>query len=144
MPSTVEPTNSQPVVVAPIDSKQAIVELNGKPADDIPPTSSFPEVLTETTTLGPPAPSPVAPLPLPTQHPEEKQPDFSQTTQTLPHHEKVPVQDSEKVKKRQSFITRTLWTFIMIGGFIGTHFSWPFYWTYADFTQVCYSLDMPT
>ncbi|KAG6911135.1 hypothetical protein DXG01_003875 [Tephrocybe rancida] len=28
-------------------------------------------------------------------------------------------QDSEKAKKRQSFITRTLWTFIMIGGFIG-------------------------
>ncbi|KAH9929609.1 phosphatidate cytidylyltransferase [Epithele typhae] len=33
--------------------------------------------------------------------------------------EKAPtVEDSEKVKKRQSFITRTLWTFIMIGGFI--------------------------
>ncbi|KAF9012360.1 phosphatidate cytidylyltransferase [Cyathus striatus] len=28
-------------------------------------------------------------------------------------------QEQEKVKKRQSFITRTLWTFIMIGGFIG-------------------------
>ncbi|GJE92720.1 cytidylyltransferase family-domain-containing protein [Phanerochaete sordida] len=28
-------------------------------------------------------------------------------------------QDAEKVKKRQSFFTRTLWTFIMIGGFIG-------------------------
>ncbi|KAG6897902.1 hypothetical protein C0992_009386 [Termitomyces sp. T32_za158] len=31
----------------------------------------------------------------------------------------VPSQDTEKAKKRQSFITRTLWTFIMIGGFIG-------------------------
>ena len=28
-------------------------------------------------------------------------------------------QEVEKMKKRQSFITRTLWTFIMIGGFIG-------------------------
>ena len=28
------------------------------------------------------------------------------------------VVDSERVKKRQSFLTRTLWTFIMIGGFI--------------------------
>jgi len=28
-------------------------------------------------------------------------------------------QEAEKMKKRQSFITRTLWTFIMIGGFIG-------------------------
>ncbi|KAG6861093.1 hypothetical protein C0995_004030 [Termitomyces sp. Mi166 len=31
----------------------------------------------------------------------------------------VPSQDTEKAKKRQSFLTRTLWTFIMIGGFIG-------------------------
>ena len=28
------------------------------------------------------------------------------------------VEDPEKAKKRQSFLTRTLWTFIMIGGFI--------------------------
>jgi phosphatidate cytidylyltransferase len=28
-------------------------------------------------------------------------------------------ESSEKAKKRQSFLTRTLWTFIMIGGFIG-------------------------
>ncbi|KAM6502250.1 Cytidylyltransferase family domain containing protein [Amanita muscaria] len=28
-------------------------------------------------------------------------------------------QEVEKLKKRQSFLTRTLWTFIMIGGFIG-------------------------
>ncbi|KZT71805.1 hypothetical protein DAEQUDRAFT_723900 [Daedalea quercina L-15889] len=28
------------------------------------------------------------------------------------------VQDGEKAKKRQSFLTRTLWTFIMIGGFL--------------------------
>ena len=27
-------------------------------------------------------------------------------------------EESEKVKKRASFVTRTLWTFIMIGGFI--------------------------
>lgn len=39
----------------------------------------------------------------------------------LPMHETTP--DAEKVKKRQSFITRTLWTFIMIGGFIGTYFT---------------------
>ena len=29
-------------------------------------------------------------------------------------------QEVEKMKKMQSFLTRTLWTFIMIGGFIGT------------------------
>lgn len=31
------------------------------------------------------------------------------------------VQDSEKTKKRQNLLTRTLWTFIMIGGFVGMH-----------------------
>ena len=31
------------------------------------------------------------------------------------------VEDTEKVKKRQSFLTRTLWTFIMIGGFISEY-----------------------
>ncbi|KAG6820740.1 hypothetical protein H0H93_012386 [Arthromyces matolae] len=31
----------------------------------------------------------------------------------------VETLETEKAKKRQSFITRTLWTFIMIGGFIG-------------------------
>ena len=30
-----------------------------------------------------------------------------------------PAQDPEKVKKRQNALTRILWTFIMIGGFIG-------------------------
>ena len=30
-------------------------------------------------------------------------------------------QEVEKMTKRQSFITRTLWTFIMIGGFIGAN-----------------------
>lgn len=42
----------------------------------------------------------------------------------------VPSRDTEKAKKRQSFITRTLWTFIMIGGFIGAYllqFSWRFH-----------------
>ncbi|KAF8070481.1 phosphatidate cytidylyltransferase, partial [Lyophyllum atratum] len=38
---------------------------------------------------------------------------------SLPPHEANHSQDAEKVKKRQSVITRTLWTFIMIGGFIG-------------------------
>lgn len=29
------------------------------------------------------------------------------------------LQDAEKVKKRQNALTRTIWTFIMIGGFLG-------------------------
>lgn len=33
---------------------------------------------------------------------------------------KPPAQDAEQTKKRQNVLTRTLWTFIMIGGFIST------------------------
>ncbi|KAF8235974.1 phosphatidate cytidylyltransferase [Tricholoma matsutake] len=38
---------------------------------------------------------------------------------TLPLHEDTSAKDAEKVKKRQSFLTRALWTCIMISGFIG-------------------------
>lgn len=31
-----------------------------------------------------------------------------------------PAQDAEQTKKRRNVLTRTLWTFIMIGGFIST------------------------
>jgi len=31
----------------------------------------------------------------------------------------APAQDAERVKKRQNALTRVVWTFIMIGGFIG-------------------------
>ncbi|KAG6857681.1 hypothetical protein H0H87_004097 [Tephrocybe sp. NHM501043] len=43
----------------------------------------------------------------------------AEVSKPAPKLEEVPLQDAEKAKKRQSFITRTLWTFIMIGGFIG-------------------------
>jgi phosphatidate cytidylyltransferase len=32
-------------------------------------------------------------------------------------------QEVERTKKRQSILTRTLWTFIMIGGFVGMYAS---------------------
>jgi phosphatidate cytidylyltransferase len=38
----------------------------------------------------------------------------------LPIREHSNSQEAEQVKKRQNVVTRTLWTFIMIGGFIGT------------------------
>ena len=54
--------------------------------------------------------------------------------------------DPETAKKRQNVLTRILWTFIMIGGFIGNYL-----WTKCSqiyplifSMQVCYSLDMPT
>jgi phosphatidate cytidylyltransferase len=50
----------------------------------------------------------------------------SEDTTPPPKQDSVPQQpspDLEKMKKRQGFITRTLWTFIMIGGFIGEIYS---------------------
>jgi phosphatidate cytidylyltransferase len=52
----------------------------------------------------------VEPLPLP---------DSSPKTADRPPNGSPPPQDPEKVKKRQNALTRILWTFIMIGGFIG-------------------------
>ncbi|KIM40100.1 hypothetical protein M413DRAFT_446253 [Hebeloma cylindrosporum] len=53
--------------------------------------------------------TPVEPLPLP---------DASPRTTDRPPNGPPPTQDPEKVKKRQNALTRILWTFIMIGGFI--------------------------
>ena len=53
--------------------------------------------------------------------------------------------DPETAKKRQNVLTRTLWTFIMIGGFIGNHPQticlqiYPLIFS----MQVCCSLDTP-
>lgn len=43
----------------------------------------------------------------------------SPKTADKPPNGSPPPQDAEKVKKRQNALTRILWTFIMIGGFIG-------------------------
>ena len=45
-----------------------------------------------------------------------------------------PAQDTEQAKKRRNVLTRTLWTFIMIGGFISMHFYLPFLAGYARLT----------
>jgi hypothetical protein len=46
-------------------------------------------------------------------------PNGSPKTADRPPNGSPPPQDPEKVKKRQNALTRILWTFIMIGGFIG-------------------------
>lgn len=97
--------------------EQSAVELNGEAPKAPPPPMA-------------PQPVPVKPISAPpavlvVQRPKEEPPvnplKPPRASQVLPTHEKKPVQDSEKVKKRQSFLTRTLWTFIMIGGFIGVY-----------------------
>ena len=54
--------------------------------------------------------------------------------------------DPETAKKRQNVLTRTLWTFIMIGGFIGNYPRTKCSQIYPLIfsMQVCCSLDMPT
>lgn len=55
--------------------------------------------------------------------------------------------DPETAKKRQNVLTRTLWTFIMIGGFIGNYPRTkcsPQTYSLIFSMQVFYSLDMPT
>lgn len=60
--------------------------------------------------------------------------------------DQVSRQDPETAKKRQNALTRILWTFIMIGGFVGnyqrTRCSSAF--IHSFFMQVSCSLDMPT
>lgn len=68
----------------------------------------------------PAVPVPLQPPPPPKQ--SEKPPAMANGTSkhALPIPTDAPAtpQEIEKAKKRQSFLTRTLWTFIMIGGFI--------------------------
>ncbi|KDQ57460.1 hypothetical protein JAAARDRAFT_130741 [Jaapia argillacea MUCL 33604] len=95
----------------------------------VPPTPSAP--VEEVT---PEAPLPSTHVPLPAPVVSYAPPPVADAIKDAPHVEPHPVsnekdisasekgisaQDAEKSKKRQSFLVRTLWTFIMIGGFIG-------------------------
>lgn len=71
----------------------------------------------------PPIPETMVPIPpiLPSE-PEQKKAVSGQPVEKTRDVEKdAKLQDAEKVKKRQNALTRTIWTFIMIGGFLGTH-----------------------
>ncbi|RDB24932.1 putative phosphatidate cytidylyltransferase [Hypsizygus marmoreus] len=106
---------------APIESKTPPVHLNGGPVDSgIAPPSRLVAPVQKPPSHQPSVPPPAAPLPPGLGTAEEKRPAQPlRRTLAQPFEPKPPVQDAEKVKKRQSFITRTLWSFIMIGGFIG-------------------------
>ncbi|PIL35973.1 transporter [Ganoderma sinense ZZ0214-1] len=83
----------------------------------------------------PPAPAPAVPsppvrhVPAPASAPESKPPSYipsekapasppRRTDIENPPEKQLTPEEKEQVKKRASFLTRTLWTFIMIGGFI--------------------------
>ena len=50
---------------------------------------------------------------------QELAPPRTQADVELAVKTKQDVQEAERTKKRQNLVTRTLWTFIMIGGFMG-------------------------
>lgn len=95
--------------------EQASVGVNGMMPEAI--ESSTP---TPTLPAVPEAPSTVELLPTALlSAPPRLSEKPSAKVMTLPLHEDTSAKDAEKVKKRQSFLTRALWTCIMISGFIG-------------------------
>ncbi|KAJ3762409.1 phosphatidate cytidylyltransferase [Lentinula raphanica] len=66
-----------------------------------------------------PALSAPKPAPEPKKEPVVPNSDLYIASTPLPSPAHAPPPDAETVKKRQNILTRTLWTFIMIGGFIG-------------------------
>jgi len=101
-----------------IDNK-LVDEINGAAEVAASPPPIPLTVSEDAPTFEPPQAAP--PTPLPSSQPKDgKLPvELPQSTATLPLHGQIPSQDAEKVKKFQSFLTRALWTCIMIGGFIG-------------------------
>lgn len=74
-----------------------------------------------------PKPSVVESQPAPTPAPEPESPPLVITTlpeKQTPAKPAPPPTESEQTIKRQNMLTRTLWTFIMIGGFISTCFTY--------------------
>lgn len=74
-----------------------------------------------------PQPPAVAPRPTPAAPPPQREPS-PLVLMTLPQKQTVPESapsssDAEQTIKRQNMVTRTLWTFIMIGGFISSYFT---------------------
>jgi phosphatidate cytidylyltransferase len=112
----VESASEPSVHDAPLESERRAATPNGgvNQANIVPP--SPPPALLETFDRS---------RPDPTSHPVERlvvEPPTVVVGGRLPVQEKSSSQEAEQVKKRQNVVTRTLWTFIMIGGFIGMCF----------------------
>jgi phosphatidate cytidylyltransferase len=112
LPTIRPPTLPPPAEESFVEMEKAPVEVNGIEPEVIgSSTPTQPAVLDAPSTF---ESLPTAPLVTPqlTEKPSTK-------PMTLPLHEETSAKDAEKVKKRQSFLTRALWTCIMISGFIG-------------------------
>ena len=67
--------------------------------------------------------APAAPIPQIKSQPAEAPRPVRSTPVDPAKVEEAKPMDAEKAKKRQNALTRTLWTFIMIGGFLSMSFS---------------------
>ncbi|KAF5386248.1 hypothetical protein D9615_002239 [Tricholomella constricta] len=123
-PPVVEhPIKLSDVSIEPSICPTVPAEKKLQPEGAAPPFPTVPSPLTESVEKPTPPEVDKPSRPMEMKHVKEKRPLEEkrpvEVSQSLPLHEMAPLRDAEKVKKRQSFITRTLWTFIMIGGFIG-------------------------
>ncbi|KAF9465042.1 cytidylyltransferase family-domain-containing protein [Collybia nuda] len=114
--------DKSPLVVLPPPATTSPVNEPGRPDAKLNGTTETlaplePRPVAQEMPVSVPQPPVVAPLP-PFVEADTKPVRSSQANHVTPPPQKQ-VEDSEKSKKRQSFLTRTLWTFIMIGGFIG-------------------------
>ncbi|KAI0663407.1 cytidylyltransferase family-domain-containing protein [Cubamyces menziesii] len=66
----------------------------------------------------PPEPKPVASIPSEKEALATRRNDIENPPEEKQQHQQLEQEQAEKAKKKSSFLTRTLWTFIMIGGFI--------------------------
>jgi phosphatidate cytidylyltransferase len=105
------PTVSPQVEESPVEREKAPIEANGPAPEVNAPSASSTPIVLETPSVHESLPTDLPPAP----HPAEKPPQ----SMTLPLHDETAAKDAEKAKKRQSFLTRTLWTCIMISGFVG-------------------------
>jgi phosphatidate cytidylyltransferase len=97
-----EPPAAKPPVVAPVVPETSVQQ----PQQQSDAKSQAPKAI------------PVVPT-APEKKQESTKKDMSPSKATVPAPPAPAPQEAEKVKKRQNIITRTLWTFIMIGGFLG-------------------------
>ena len=111
LPTIPLPTLPQPAEGSLIKMEKVPVEINRTTPEAIEHPTPTPPVAPD-----PPFFEPIPAAPLVTPQLTEKS---LTKPMTLPLHEGTSAKDAEKVKKMQSFLTRALWTCIMISGFIG-------------------------
>ena len=137
-----EQSPTPPYVPSSLPSESSCLEHVSIPPPQMPvPAVSIDAPSIDIAAEGPPSPTPIN-LPVPEvkdDYLEKYLPLNGSATIPLASGNQVSVQDPETVKKRQNALTRILWTFIMIGGFIGKYPRIKYFQFYL-LTTLCRSL----